>query len=87
MVGSSRFVAGVPARDLDRRVDFPKEPVSGAARRAREVPGLPSVLLEALEDVLPILREGLVSVPRKEHGIRSLDTIFTNIELLVRDVV
>lgn len=87
IVGSSRFAAGVPARDLDRRVDLPKEPVSGAVRRAREVPGLPSALLESLGDVLRILKGGQVSVPREEHGIGSLDAIFTNVEFLIRDVV
>jgi hypothetical protein len=50
-VGSSRFAAGVPVRDLERRVDFPKEPVSGMARRARIAPGLPSALLKASEDI------------------------------------
>jgi hypothetical protein len=56
IVGSSRFVAGVPVRDLERRVDLPKEPVSGIARRARDVPGLLSVLLEMSEDVEVIVR-------------------------------
>ena len=51
IVGSSRFAAGVPARDLERRVDFPKEPVSGTARRARDVPGLPSVLRQGIRSI------------------------------------
>lgn len=42
-VGLSRF-AGVPVLDLARRVDLPKEPVSGTARRDRVVPGWPSCL-------------------------------------------
>lgn len=45
IVGSSRFdAAGVPVRDRERRVDFPKEPVSCNILRDRKVPALPSVL-------------------------------------------
>lgn len=43
MVGSSRL-AGVAVLDLERRVDLPKAPVSGTARRFRTLPGLPSCL-------------------------------------------
>ena len=42
-VGFSRL-AGVPVRERERRVDLPKEPVSGTLRRARVVPGMPSCL-------------------------------------------
>ena len=42
-VGLSRF-AGVPVLDLARRVDLPKEPVSGTARRDRVLPWWPSCL-------------------------------------------
>jgi hypothetical protein len=45
-VGSSRFAAGVPVRDLDRRVDFPNDPVSGTVLRALDTAGLPSLLGE-----------------------------------------
>jgi hypothetical protein len=87
IVGSSRFAAGVPPRDLERRVDFPKEPVSGTARRAREVLGLPSVLLRALEDLSRMVERGMGNIPRKEHGIRSLHAILAHVEFLVRDIV
>jgi hypothetical protein len=30
---------------------------------------------------------GLGSIPRKEHGVRSLNAILANVELLVRDVM
>lgn len=43
MVGSSRL-AGVAVLDLERRVDLPKAPVSGTARRFRTLLGLPSCL-------------------------------------------
>jgi len=33
MVGSSFFAAGVPVRDRDRLVDFPKDPVSAIVLR------------------------------------------------------
>jgi len=42
-VGSSLFAAGVPVRDLDRLVDFPKDPVSAAALLVRDT-GLLSLL-------------------------------------------
>ena len=44
IVGSSRFAAGVPVRDLDRRVDFPNEPVSGTVLRTLDTLGFPSLL-------------------------------------------
>jgi len=43
-VGSSRFAAGVPVLDLERLVDFPKDPVSGTALLGLDIAGLPSVL-------------------------------------------
>lgn len=43
-MGSSRFAAGVPVLDLDRRVDFPNEPVSGTVLRILPKLGLPSLL-------------------------------------------
>lgn len=43
-VGSSRFAAGVPVRDLERLVDFPNDPVSATARRDLDTVGLPSAL-------------------------------------------
>jgi hypothetical protein len=46
-VGSSRFAAGVPVRDLDRRVDFPNDPVSAIVLRALDTDGLPSLLGES----------------------------------------
>jgi hypothetical protein len=39
-VGSSLLAAGVPVLDLDRLVDFPKDPVSGIALRTLETEGL-----------------------------------------------
>lgn len=44
VVGSSRF-AGVLGFDRDRRVDFPKAPVSGACFLDRPAPVWPSELL------------------------------------------
>lgn len=44
-VGSSRcLAAGVPVLDLERLVDFPKEPVSATARRGFTTAGFPSSL-------------------------------------------
>lgn len=86
MVGSSRFAAGAPDRDLERRVDLPKEPVSGIARRARDVAGLPSVLQELSEDIMDILGERL-DLPGEEHGVRSLYTVFADVQLLIRNIV
>jgi len=62
-VGSSRRVAaGVPVRDLDRRVDFPKEPVSGTVLLgARRDP--PSVLERMVS--LKYLEDRETSIPRE----------------------
>lgn len=44
IVGSSRFVAGVPVLERDRLVDFPNDPVSGTALRILAAAGFPSLL-------------------------------------------
>lgn len=46
-VGSSRLAAGVPVLDLERRADFPKDPVSATTRRGLDIAGLPSELFSS----------------------------------------
>jgi hypothetical protein len=69
--------------DRDFRVDFPNEPISGTARRNREVLA-PSVLYESAKSSIG---EGGRNLPREDHGVGSLYTIVANILLVVWNIV
>lgn len=91
-VGSSRFAAGVPVRDLDRLVDFPKDPVSGTTRRALKTVGLPSVLGStksggALRSSKFDIAQSLLLNLRKHHCIWADHSILACIQFLVWYIV
>jgi hypothetical protein len=83
IVGSSRF-AGVPVLDRDRRVDFPKAPLSDACFLVLVVPEWESELLSSVKVSDMFLQRHL---PRKDHCIWSLNSIITNVQFVVWNVV
>lgn len=79
--------AGVPVRDLARRVDLPKEPVSAIVRRDRVLG--PSFLQRAVVSMLwaNMRINGREIALVKDHGVGALDAVVANVAFLIGNVV